>query len=156
MSDADHWWFQRAWSDFRRGTARARLSWDGGSAPVLLYDEGAPRTAAAVRAALPLRTEVVNTAWSGEMLMATETFDLASGAEENSVRLVRPGDLTWDPKYGEICVVYGDAECRLPSGPNTVTVFGQVTGGLEGLAAFGRGRRFHGAGALRLDAEEGA
>lgn len=156
MSEADGWWFQRTWNDFRRGIARARLSWDGGSAGVLLYDEGVPRTAAAVRAALPLRTQVVNTAWSGEMLMATETFGLAAGAAENAVRLVRPGDLTWDGKYGEICVVYGDAECRLPSGPNTVTVFGQVTDNLEGLAAFGRRRRFHGAGALRLAAEEGA
>lgn len=150
MSTADDWWFQRSWNGFRVGTATARLEWDGGFVAVRLYDEGVPRTVAAVRALLPITMPFVHAAWSGEMVMGAETVRLDNDEPENTVRLVRPGDLTWDHKYGELCVVYGDAECRLPSGPNTVTVYGEVSDGLDAVADFCRRRRFEGAGVLRL------
>jgi hypothetical protein len=144
MSSPEDWWFQRRFGDFRQGERGVRLRWEQGSATGVLYDEGAPRTAAAIWAALPLRVPVVHVAWSGEMCMGTQAYDLGVAEPENQVRLVRPGDLTWDHKFGELCFVYGDAECRLPSGPNTVVVFGSLREGLEDLAEFGRGRRFHG------------
>src|SRR5690606_3597160 len=142
MSAADDWWFQRSWNGFRVGTATARLEWDGGFAAVRLYDEGVPRTVAAIQALLPIAMPFVHAAWSGEMVMGAETVELDNDEPENAVRLVRPGDLTWDHKYGELCVVYGDAECRLPSGPNTVTVYGEVSDGLDAVADFCRRRRF--------------
>jgi hypothetical protein len=150
VTEADSWWFQRRWSSFRRGGLRLALAWDGGRAEGVLYDEGVPRTAAAVARALPLEVPVIHVAWSGEMCMGTETHDLGIDEAENDVRLVRPGDLTFDPKYGELGFVYGDAECRLPSGPNTVVVYGAVVAGLDELAAWARRRRFEGVGTLRL------
>ncbi len=162
MNTAEDWWFQRRFADFRRGERAVRLRWEGASATGVLYDEGVPRTAAAVLRALPLRIPVVHVAWSGEMCMGAESYaldrdepavgGLAVGEPENAVRLVRPGDLAWDPKCGEICFVYGDAECRLPSGPNTVVVFGTIREGLAQLAEFGRARRFHGIADTYLEA----
>jgi hypothetical protein len=150
VTDADSWWFQRQWSSFRRGELRAAVEWDGGRADAVLYDAGVPRTAAAVARALPLDVPVIHVAWSGEMCMGTETYDIDVDEAENEVRLVRPGDLTFDPKYDELGFVYGDAECRLPSGPNTVVVYGALVGGLDDFAAWARRRRFEGVGTLRL------
>jgi hypothetical protein len=152
MNLADDWWFQRRFGDFRRGVRGVRLRWEGGSAQGVLYDEGAPSTAAAIWDVLPLRIPVVHVAWSGEMCMGAESYELGVEEPENAVRLVRPGDLTWDHKFGELCFVYGDAECRLPSGPNTVVVFGSIREGLAELAEFGRARRFHGIADTYLEA----
>jgi hypothetical protein len=148
---ADRWWFHRRWSDFRRGSLRIAVEWEGTSAEATLFDEGAPRTAAGVAGALPLELPVVHVAWSGEMLMGTTTVDIGVAGPENDVRLVRPGDLTYDPKFGELGFVYGDAECRLPSGPNTVVVFGALAADrVDEFAAWARRRRFEGVGTLRL------
>ena len=155
MSGAEDWWFERSWNSFRHGTTAATLEWDTGTADAVLYDTGVPQTVKGFRAALPIEMPFVHAAWSGEMVMGTATLDCGALKPENHTRLVRPGDLTWDPKFGELCVTYGDAECRLPSGPNTVVVFGQVTRNLEGLAEFCRARRFMGAGLLRLANREG-
>lgn len=151
MTSADSWWFQAKWSDFRRGTSQLRLTWAGGSAIAQLFDEGVPRTAEGVARLLPLTIPMVHVAWSGEMLMGTTTHELGFATAENDVRLVRPGDLTWDPKVGEIGLVYGDAECRLPSGPNTVVVFASITDGLDELGVFGRSRRFEGVGEVTIE-----
>jgi hypothetical protein len=147
---ADNWWFHRRWSSFRRGTRPISLEWEGGRATAVLYDEGVPETARAIERALPLEVPVIHVAWSGEMCMGAETYDIGVSAAENDVRLVRPGDLTFDPKYDELGFVYGDAECKLPSGPNTVVVYGAVIDGLEPFAGWSRRRRFEGVGALRI------
>ncbi|MEJ0097715.1 MAG: DUF3830 family protein [Bauldia sp.] len=128
------------------------LSWQGANAEALIYDEGAPRTAAAFLALLPLDIRIVHVAWSGEMCMSVSSYDLNLTEPENSTRLVRPGDLTWDHRVGELGIVYGTAECRLPSGPNTVVVFGGVVSGLDRLAAMGRARRFEGVTTIRAEA----
>jgi hypothetical protein len=150
--DADSWWFQRHWSDFRRGGRRIAVDWGDGRAEAVLYDEGVPQTSAAIMAVLPLAVPLVHVAWSGEMCMGTTTIDIGVTEQENHVRLVRPGDLTFDPKYGELGFVYGDAECRLPSGPNTVVVYGAFADNLDAFGAWARRRRFDGVGELRLDA----
>ena len=147
---ADTWWFHRQWSDFRRGGKAIRVAWAGGAAEGVLYDEGVPRTSAAIAAALPLEVPVVHVAWSGEMCMGISTYELGVAEAETSVRLVRPGDLTFDPKFGELGFVYGTAECRLPSGPNTVVVYGALIGGLDEFGGWCRARRFEGVGELRL------
>jgi hypothetical protein len=149
--EAESWWFQQRWSDFRRGTRRAAVDWGHGRAEAVLYDAGVPRTSAGIAAALPIAVSVVHVAWSGEMCMGTTTIDIGVTEQENEVRLVRPGDLTFDPKVGELGFVYGDAECRLPSGPNTVVVYGTLTTNLEGFAAWARARRFEGVGELRIE-----
>ena len=148
--EGDSWWFQQRWSDFRRGSRRVAVEWKGGRADGVLYDEGVPRTSAGIASALPLAVSVVHVAWSGEMCMGTGTIDIGVAEQENEVRLVRPGDLTFDPKFGELGFVYGDAECRLPSGPNTVVVYGSLTGNLDGFASWARARRFEGVGELRV------
>lgn len=152
----DSWWWHERWESLRRGSTPIVLRWEGGpglqagSAQGVLFDQGAPHTAAAVRAALPLEVPVVHVAWSGEMVMSARPYDL--GVErENAVRLPRPGDLTWDPAAGELAFAYGTAECRLPSGENTVVVYGALTRGLEEFASFCRATRFHGLAQLRLE-----
>jgi hypothetical protein len=150
VSDAESWWFQRQWSDFRRGGMRILVEWDVGRAEAVLYDEGVARTATAVAAALPLEIPVIHVAWSGEMCMGTTTHDIGVTEAENHVRLVRPGDLTFDPKFGELGFVYGDAECRLPSGENTVVVYGALANDLDEFAAWCRRRRFEGVSNVRL------
>lgn len=149
-TESGTWYWERTWSDFRRGSLKASLVWPGGQAIVDLYDEGAPKTVAAVRAALPLKIPVVHVAWSGDMVMSATSFDIGLKEQEHHVRLVRPGDLAFDPKFGEFTVTYGTAEAKLPSGPNTLVVFGQISDGLSQFAAWARARRFEGIGSIDL------
>jgi hypothetical protein len=152
MAEAENWYWQKTWSDFRRGRARLHLKWQGGSAEAVIYDHGVPQTAAAILRHLPLEVPVVHVAWSGDMVMSSNSYKIGVDQAENHVRLVRPGDISWDPKFGELAFTYGTAECKLPSGPNTVVVYGQIVEGLEEFAAFGRARRFEGLGKLSLSA----
>jgi len=149
--DRETWWWQQRWEGFRRGERRIALAWDGGRATAVLYDAGVPQTAAAVLAALPLEIPVVHVAWSGEMVMSALPHELGA-PRENAVRLPHPGDLTWDPAAGELAFSYGTAECRLPSGENTVVVYGTILDGLPAFADFCRRRRFDGLGRLTLAA----
>lgn len=144
------WWWRERWESIRRGSTPVVLRWEEGSARGVLFDEGAPRTAAAVLATLPLEVPVVHVAWSGEMVMSARTYELGV-QRENAVRLPRPGDLTWDPVAGELAFAYGAAECRLPSGENTVVVYGVLTEGLEEFADFCRRTRFEGLAQLRIE-----
>ena len=151
MSESsENWDWEKTWSDFRNGQQKAAAEWDGGAAEILLYDLGVPTTAQAVLSALPLDIPMVHVAWSGDMLMSARSYDIGVSEQEHHVRLVRPGDLAFDPKFGEFTVTYGTAEARLPSGPNTLVVVGQVVGGLSELATWARARRFKGLGQLKL------
>jgi hypothetical protein len=152
MTDnADSWYWEQRWASFRRGSSLIRLEWDGGEVQATVYDVGVPVTAAAILAALPLVVPVVHAAWSGDMLMSTRPYDIDAKKFENEVRLVRPGDLTWDPKYGELAFTYGTAECRVPTGPNTLVVYGSIENqGIAAFAEFARRRRFQGVGELRI------
>lgn len=150
-TESEAWYWEQRWGSFRTGSQAIRIRWDGGSAVGTLYDEGVPQTVRAVAARLPLTIPVVHVAWSGDMVMSSEQYDLGIAAAENDVRLVRPGDLSWDAKFGELAFTYGTAECRLPSGPNTVTVYGQVSDGLANLARYCRARRFDGVGTIILE-----
>jgi hypothetical protein len=150
LNESDSWYWEKTWSDFRRGSQKIQIVWEDGRATALLYDQGVPKTVAVVVAHLPLAVPMVHAAWSGEMVMSSRAFDLPVREMENQVRLVRPGDLGWDPKFGELTVTYGTAECRLPSGPNTIVVFGQVIEGLDAFGSWARARRFLGLGELRF------
>jgi len=151
MSEAESWYWQTTWSDFRRGSARLRMRWSGGSAEVLVYDEGVPLTSVALLNKLPLSLPMVHVAWSGDMLMGARPVDIDVSAAENLTRLVRPGDVAFDPKYNEITVTYGAAEAKLPSGPNTLTVFATVVSGLDEFARWARARRFEGVGTVTFE-----
>lgn len=151
---SESWWYQQRWGGFRTGSTRVRISWDSGYATAMLYDAGVACTVHGFVQVLPLSVPVVHVAWSGEMVMGTETYDFGPRHAENEVRLVQPGDVTWDPKFGELCFTYGTAECKLPSGPNTVVVFGAIEAGLDAFAHFCRRRRFEGMGLLRVDEEK--
>lgn len=145
------WWWRERWEGFRRGHKSMSISWDGGEAQAALFDEGVPQTATAVSRVLPLEVPVVHVAWSGEMVMSAKAYELGA-PRENAVRLPRPGDLTWDPDAGELAFAYGAAECRLPSGENTVVVYGSIVEGLDAFAEFCWRRRFEGVGALTMSA----
>lgn len=148
--DAENWYFRRRWDDFRAGTKRVRLSFGSENAEAKLYDEGVPTTTRSLISLLPLEIPVVHVAWSGDMVMSARSYSDGPNVAENSVRLPRVGDITWDPKFGEICFVYGTAEARLPSGENQLVVFGEVNQGLSRLASFCRARRFEGIGKITM------
>ena len=143
-------YWERRWTGFRAGSTRMVLTWPGGRAEAVVYDEGAPRTAAAVLASLPLTVPVIHVAWSGDMLMSAEPVEVDMPDEENFVRLPLPGDLAWDAKVGELTFTYGVAECHTPALPNTISVYGTIVSGLEEFAAFGRARRFEGLGHVEM------
>lgn len=147
----DSWYWEEHWGRSRRGSTAVRLEWDGGASAGVLFDEGAPRTVAAIAERLPLEIPVIHAIWSGDIVMSAERFPLGFSEKENETRLPRVGDLSWDPTFGEIAVTYGTAECRMPSGFNTIVVFGSLSTGLEELARWCRRRRFEGLGTLRLD-----
>jgi len=147
---ADSWYWEQRWSNFRRGSKRITLDWGDGQASAVLYDEGVPRTTVALLEHLPLTVPVVHVAWSGEMLMSAQSYDMGVPEMENTVRLFRPGDLTWDPRFGELAFTYGTAEGRLPTGAHTVAVYGSIDSNLDGFARFARARPFEGVGELRL------
>ena len=86
------------------------------------------------------------------MIMSTQRFPLGFQEKENETRLPRVGDLSWDPMYGELAFTYGTAECRMPSGTNTVVVYGALQTALDEFAAFCRARRFEGQAEVRLSA----
>lgn len=147
---SDNWYWQKTWSSLRSGAVPVVMSWEGGSAVVHVYEKGVPLTSEAFLAALPLEVPVVHVAWSGDMVMGAQPVPLGVDEEENLTRLVRPGDVAYDPKYKEITVTYGTAEARLPSGPNTLTVFGALQTGLDEFAQWARARRFEGLGVIRF------
>lgn len=149
--DGETWYFHRRWDGFRNGRIRIRLVFGSHVATALLYDKGVPQTCRWILDHLPLTMPVVHVAWSGDMVMSAKAFADGPREPENAVRLPRPGDLTWDPKFGEICFAYGTAEARLPSGENQLVVLGQVEDGLPALAAFCRARRFEGIGEIRME-----
>jgi hypothetical protein len=151
VKSASDWFYEKKWNNFRSGNRLAVLRWETGTANVLLYDKGTPNTVAAIAALLPVTMPMIHVAWSGEMLMAAQSYEVKQPIYENEVRLVRPGDLGWDPKFGELTVTYGIAECKLPSGPNNLVVFGSVVDGLDELAAWARERRFKGVADLVLE-----
>lgn len=144
------WWWTEEWETSRKGSIAIAVAFEGGEARGLLFDVGTPRTVAAFRERLPLEMPVIHVAWSGDMVMGTQRLDLSVTQQENFTRLPRPGDLAFDPKFNELTLTYGTAECRLPSGTNTVTVFGQFTEHLAVLAQFCRRRRFEGVAKLRF------
>jgi hypothetical protein len=148
--EAENWYWQRTWSDFRRGTSVAKMVWDGGDADITIYDEGAPLTAKAFMKRIPIDIPVVHVAWSGDMVMGAKSVPIGVKEHENFTRLVRPGDIAFDSKYDEITVTYGTAEARLPSGPNTLTVFGTISRGLEDFGRWARARRFEGVGVIKF------
>jgi len=152
MTDGAYW--ERRWAGFRAGRRRVRLSWGGGSALAVLYEDGVPRTVAAVAAALPLTLELIHVAWSGDMVMTSSAVSIDAPFEENTVRLPQPGDLGWDPKVKELTVTYGVAECHTPAQPNTICIYGQIVEGLEAFAQFGRARRYEGLGELEMSLDD--
>jgi hypothetical protein len=144
------WWWSDQWEKTRQGAVAIAVGFDGGEARGVLFDLGTPKTVAAFRRQLPFTISVVHVAWSGDMVMGTTPLDLGVSEQEDFTRLPRPGDLGYDPKFRELTVTYGTAECRLPSGPNTVSVIGQFTDQLGDLATFCRRRRFEGVGELHF------
>jgi uncharacterized protein DUF3830 len=144
------WWWAEQWESSRQGSIRIAVGFDGGEARGILFDIGAPKTVEAFRDRLPLAIPVIHVAWSGDMVMGARRLELGLRDHENFTRLPRPGDLAFDPKFDELTLTYGTAECRLPSGSNTVAVFGQFTDELSPLADFCRRRRFEGVAELRF------
>jgi hypothetical protein len=146
------WYWDEHWNRSRRGSTPVVLEWEGGRSEGVLFDEGAPKTVAGVLDLLPVTIPMIHAAWSGDIVMSTQRFPLGFTEKENETRLPRVGDMSWDPMYGELAFTYGTAECRMPSGFNTIVVYGSLQTGLDDFAAWCRARRFEGQAEVRLAA----
>ena len=51
--DAEQWFYEKKWNNFRRGSRKGKLRWQSGAATVQFYDHGAPKTVEVVLRALP-------------------------------------------------------------------------------------------------------
>jgi len=105
-------------------TARARL-----------LDDKAPRAAAGLWKALPIKTGAVQVKWSGDAWRTEGDYDIGVQEIENEGHVLAAGDIIHFPQSKKIGVAYGRAEWRNPdlSRPARVSVIGKVTTNVEAL-----------------------
>ena len=127
-------------------TRRIRITFvdEGVSAVAELLEEQAPRTCAAVLAALPQTGEAHHATYSGSEVAFILDRDLGVG-RENATSKVIPGDLAYTrfdggvmwgfpDDFAELCWFYDrDAVPSMPDGPVPVNIIGRF---VEGFAAF--------------------
>ncbi len=119
---------------------------------IRLLDGAAPRTTAALWAALPITDRAVQVKWSGDAWRTEGDHDIGVTEVENEGHVVAAGDLIYYPRMKKIGLAYGRAEWRHPdlSIGLHVSVIGKVTMNLEGLVAAGQRVWMEGAQPLRL------
>ncbi len=110
-----------------------------------LLEDQAPKTCAAVVAALPQQGEAHHATYSGSevVLILDRILDVP---QENATIRVIPGDVAYTTfeggkifgfpdTFSEIAVFYArDAVPSMPSGPVPMNIFGRITEGLEAFA----------------------
>ena len=128
---------------------------DEGVSAVAELLEQAPRTCAAVLAALPLTGEAHHAIYSGSEVAFVLDRDLGIGME-NATAKVLPGDLAYTrfeggERYGfpesfsELCWFYDrDAVPSMPDGPVPVNIFARFVDGFDAFAAVCRRMRREG------------
>jgi hypothetical protein len=128
---------------------------EGVSAVAELFAEQAPKSVAAVVAALPQRGEAHHATYSGSEVAFILDRDLGVG-RENATSKVIPGDLAYTrfdggemwgfPKsFAELCWFYDrDAVPSMPDGPVPVNIIGRFVEGFDEFAAVCRRMRREG------------
>jgi hypothetical protein len=120
-----------------------------------LLEGQAPKTCAAVLAALPQRNEVRHATYSGSEVVFILERDLGVG-KENATSKVIPGDLAYTrfeggelwgypDTFSALCWFYDrDAVPSMPDGPVPVNIFGRFVENFDAFAAVCRRMRREG------------
>lgn len=110
--------------------------------------DAAPKTVAAFRKMLPLRTKLIHARWSGEATwIPFGDLDIGIGYE-NATRYPAPGQLLLYPggvSETEILIPYGAAAFGSKAGPLTGNHFATIVDGVEQLRELGRKTLWEGA-----------
>lgn len=119
-----------------------------------MEEEAAPRTCAAIRGMLPLRTKLIHARWSGEAMwipMGERTLGIGT---ENATSHPAPGQLLLYPgglSEMEILVPYGSTLFASKVGQLAGNHFATVTEGLPNLADVGRLSLWQGAQDISIE-----
>ncbi len=112
----------------------------GVSARAVLWEGLAPKTVAALIAAMPLEARLQQCKWSGRACFADIPIGGATKLDglESPVTSIYPGVLAIRPPQAgatnaELLIAYGDAEFRWPDGRRYVTPFAELEPGCEAL-----------------------
>ena len=146
-------------------TRRLRFTFvdEGVTAVAELLEEQAPRSCAAVLAALPQAGEAHHATYSGSEVAFILDRDLGIGRETATSKVI-PGDLAYTrfdggvmwgyPRdFAELCWFYDrDAVPSMPDGPVPVNIIGRFVEGFEAFAAVCR--RMHREGVKRIEITE--
>lgn len=132
-------------TDAERRAKSIELTVSGASARAVLWDDLAPKTAAALLESLPLEVPLLHCKWSGNACFADISGGpMAALSLESPVTSIYPGVLAVRPPTAgapgaELLIAYGDAEYRWPDGRRKVTPVGELESGagalFEALAA---------------------
>jgi len=113
-----------------------------------LETDAAPKSVAAFRKMLPLRTKLIHARWSGEATwIPFGNLDVGVGFE-NATRYPAPGQLLLYPggvSETEILIPYGAAAFGSKAGPLTGNHFATIVDGVEQLRELGRKTLWEGA-----------
>ncbi len=113
-----------------------------------LETDAAPKTVAAFRKMLPLRTRLIHARWSGEATwIPFGDLDVGIGFE-NATRYPAPGQLLLYPggvSETEILIPYGAAAFGSKAGPLTGNHFATIVDGIDQLRELGRKTLWEGA-----------
>jgi hypothetical protein len=113
-----------------------------------LENDAAPKTVAAFRKMLPLRTKLIHARWSGEATwIPFGDLDIGIGYE-NATRYPAPGQLLLYPggvSETEILIPYGAAAFGSKAGPLTGNHFATIIDGIDQLRELGRKTLWEGA-----------
>ena len=124
-----------------------------------LEEASAPRTVAAVRALLPLRSKIIQARWSGEAAWIP-LGDMSAGGQvaENATAYPGAGELLFYPggySETEILFPYGRTHFASTLGTLAGNHFSTVVGGRERLAELGRRVLWEGAQDVLIEEVEG-
>jgi hypothetical protein len=118
-------------------------------------EERAPKTVAALRALLPLESELVQARWSGESAWVPLGWELELGLEpENATSYPAPGELLLYPgglSEVEILFPYGATNFASKMGQLAGNHFATIESGAEGLAQLGEAVLRRGVQAIRFE-----
>jgi hypothetical protein len=137
---------------------------EGVSAVAELLEDQAPKTCAAVLAALPQSGDSHHATYSGSEAVLILDRDLGVG-KENATSKVIPGDLAYTrfvggemwgfpDTFSELCWFYDrDAIPSMPDGPVPVNIFGRFVENFDAFAAVCRRMRREGVKRVEVRAE---
>ncbi|OGN83298.1 MAG: cyclophilin-like superfamily protein [Chloroflexi bacterium RIFCSPLOWO2_02_FULL_71_16] len=122
-----------------------------------LEEKAAPRTCAAIRALLPMRTKLIHARWSGEAMWVPMGDQRVDVAQEHHTSHPAPGHLLLYPggiSETEVLVPYGATLFASKVGQLAGNHFATITDGLQDLADLGRLTLWQGAQDLAIAIEE--